>query len=89
MQQINNEDRIDITLNVCKELAHRLLDPTLVNGDKITLTPEERNEHRQDYYESLNSSMELLALFSEMENGFFNVLNIVTKYKLHVDPSKV
>lgn len=83
--QISNEDRIDITLNVCKELSNRLLDPTLVNGSRVTLSPEERNTQRQEYHDSLIASMELLALFSEMENGFFNVLNIVSKYQLHVD----
>ena len=78
--EYDNNSKIELIINACHKLADVLKDPT--EGGTKELTAEARNAMREDAHESLLICIDVLAASAEFNHGFFDVLNIASKYKI-------
>lgn len=78
---IEMSDKIDIIITCCHKLADLLKDPTI--GGTKELTSDKRTAVREEAYDELLICLDVLAASAQFNNGFFDVINIATKYKLN------
>lgn len=81
-------DRTEFITEVSLRLAEILKDPTSISPkDKSShqLNAEERNKIREDAYDDLVCSINVLSSAAAYSAGFFDILNISQKYGIKYD----
>lgn len=79
MNNIDDSDKIEVITNLCQLLADILKDPT--HGGKKELSADGRQAARESAHDELLTTIDVLAASAHFNQGFFDVLNIVSKYK--------
>ena len=75
IETADSYDKINICSDVAKKCAAMVKDPT--NGQ--TMEADLRNKLRNEYYDDLITSIEMLTLVAHIESGFHDILSIQKK----------
>lgn len=84
--EYNTSDKIELLVHVCTHLSDIMKDPT--NGGKKEMPADVRTSARETAHDELLTCIDVLANCAHFNNGFFDVLNIVNKYKITIDEHK-
>lgn len=74
-------EKIELIVDVCHKCADILKDPT--HGGSLQLDADSRAKNREDAYDNLMVSINVLANIAEFNHGFFDVINIANSLKIN------
>lgn len=79
-------DKIELIVSLCHKLSDILKDPTEAGAKE--LPADKRSELREEAHDELLICINVLANCAHYYHGFFDVVNIASKYKVELDEKK-
>lgn len=82
---MDSDNKVELIVELCTKLAGILKDPGQGSKD---ISAEQRVVIREQAYNDLLSSIEILGLIAQYSSNIFDVLDIVHKYNVKIEPTK-